>query len=113
MPNTDKNKVVKSTKMDEILKKAANVATVKTYQEADTKSKASTVPVADKKEKGKVGRSKVAQDDKKKARQVFYSDNEFIDIEKCADEMGMDAKAFMQMCVNVKVKAMMKTEEDK
>ena len=114
MPNTDKNKtVVKTTKMDEILEKAKTGATVKTYQEADNKPTTTTIPTADKKERGKVGRSKVAQDDKKKARQVFYSDNEFIDIEKCADEMGMDAKAFMQMCVNVKVKAMMKIEEDK
>lgn len=109
MQNTDNNKnVVKSTKMDAILAKAKAGATVKTYQEADNKPTTTTIPVADK--KGKVGRSKVAQDDKKKARQVFYSDNEFIDIEKCADQMGMDAKAFMQMCVNVKVKAMMKVE---
>ena len=100
--------------MDALLAKAKIGATTKTYKEADEiKSKVIITPVADKKEKGKVGRSKVAQDDKKKARQVFYSDNEFVDIEKCADEMGMDAKAFMQMCVNVKVKSMMKIEEDK
>jgi len=99
--------------MDDLLAKAKKGTTTKTYKEADTKSKAATTPVADKKEKGKVGRSKVAPEDKKKARQVFYSDNEFTDIEECADEMGMDAKAFMQMCINQRVKSMLKVEDDK
>ena len=99
-------------KMDDLLAKAKTGASVKTYKDADDKPKAATVPVADKKEKAKVGRSKVAPEDKKKARQVFYSDNEFTDIENCADEMGMDAKAFMQMCINQKVKSMLKVEDE-
>ena len=98
--------------MDQLLAKAKTGTSNKTYKEADNNSKVATTPVADKKEKGKVGRSKVAPEDKKKARQVFYSDNEFTDIEECADEMGMDAKAFMQMCINQRVKSMMKAEEE-
>lgn len=100
-------------KMDDLLAKAKTGTSVKTYKDADDdKPKAATTPVADKKEKAKVGRSKVAPEYKKKARQVFYSDNEFTDIENCADEMGMDAKAFMQMCINQKVKSMLKVEDE-
>lgn len=98
-------------KMDAIINKAKTGTANKTYKEADTKVTDEKVPVAIKKERGKVGRSKVAPDDKKKARQVFYSDNEFIDIEECADDMGMDVRTFMQMCINQKVKSMMKEEE--
>jgi len=98
-----------NNQMDDILKKASKEATTKTYKGAD-KGKDEITTKATK--KGTVGRSKVAEDDKKKARQVFYSNNEFIKIEDIAEEMGMDTKAFMQMCINQKVKSLTKDSEE-
>ena len=95
--------------MDKLVNKATKSSTNKTYKEAD-EVKAVDEVKADKKERSKAGRSKVADNLKKKARQVFYSDDDFSIIEECADELGMDAKAFMQMCINQKVKSL--TKED-
>jgi hypothetical protein len=93
--------------LNDILNKAKAGTTNKTYKEAD-EVKAVDEVKATKKEKSKAGRSKVADNLKKKARQVFYSDDDFSIIEECADDLGMDAKAFMQMCINQKVKQMTK-----
>jgi len=66
--------------------------------------------VADK-EKGRPGRKKVDPRDKKKARQVFYSDAEFEEIEALADGLGIDVKSFMQMAINQKVKSLTEEKE--
>ena len=90
--------------MDDIVSKAKKSATNKTYKEADD--------TASKKEGGKAGRKKVSDNLKKKARQVFYSDVDFAEIEECADHLGMDTKSFMQMAINQKVKATLKEIEE-
>ena len=82
--------------MDDILKQARENSTDITYKDAETKD--------EEKKKSKAGRPKVSKADKKKARQVFYSDNEFEEIEALAEELGIDAKAFMQMAINQKIK---------
>ena len=61
----------------------------------------------DKKESS-AGRKKVSESQKKKARQVFYNDISFAEIEECADFLGVEPKTFMQMAINQKVKAVLK-----
>lgn len=92
----------KNERMKNILASASKESTKKTYKEADTKTEVK--PQADKKE-SVAGRKKIKESQKKKARQVFYSDEDFADIEKCAESMGIEAKTFMQMAINQKVKS--------
>lgn len=76
------------------------------------KSKKTATAPADKKE-SLAGRKKVSASQKKKARQVFYSDDEFEDILKCAEIEILDVKAFMQRAINKEVKALLREEEIK
>jgi len=99
---SDKNEVMKA-----ILKKATKSTSNKSY-EAEDKKVDEVKPV--KKEGGSAGRKKVT--DKKKPRQVFYNNAEFSVIEELAEDLGMDTKSFMQMCINQKVKALMKDKQD-
>jgi len=99
----------KNDKMDEILNLAKSDATDRSYEEAEKEEKPGKA-VSDK-EKGRPGRKKVDPRDKKKARQVFYSDAEFEEIEALADELGIEPKAFMQMAINQKIKELSKDGE--
>ncbi len=54
------------------------------------------------------GRKKVI--DKKKPRILFYNNAEFQIIENLAEKIGIDARSFMLMCINQKVKMLLKTE---
>lgn len=57
------------------------------------------------KEKGVAGRKKVSARDRKKARQVFYSDAVFEDdIEACAEFLNIEPKTFMEMGINKLIK---------
>lgn len=67
---------------------------------------------ASKKEVGTAGRKKVKDTQKKKARQVYYSDEVYEnDIAKCAEHLGIEPKTFMEMAINQKVKATLKMIE--
>ncbi len=93
----------KNNVMLDILNKAKTSTSNKSY-EAEDKKVDEVKPV--KKEGGSAGRKKVT--DKKKPRQVFYNNAEFSVIETLAEDLGMDTKSFMQMCINQKVKALTK-----
>lgn len=88
----------KNILMDELLLKAKSGTTNKSYESAETKEEN---PV---KEKSEAGRKPVPVNQKKKARQVFYSDDDFAEIEACAELLCMEAKTFMQIAINEKVK---------
>jgi hypothetical protein len=64
------------------------------------------------KEKLKAGRKVKSASQKKKARQVFYSDDDFEAIEECAEIMSIEPQAFMQMVINQRVKAILKDVEE-
>lgn len=93
--------------MRDILNRAKKTTSNKSY-EAEDKKVDDVKPV--KKNGASSGRKKVS--DKKRARQVFYNNAEFCVIEELAEDLGMDTKSFMQMCINQKVKALMKDKNN-
>jgi len=95
-------------KMDALINQAKKDTSNKTYKEADDLDGKSE----GKKSKASSGRKKVPASHKKKARQVFYSDEDFKHIESCADILGVEPKTFMQMAINQKVKAMLAGSDD-
>lgn len=67
----------------------------------------------DKKEVGKGGRPKTDERQKKKPRQVYFSDAEFEDeIAKCAEFMGLETKDYMEMAIRQQVKKTSKFMEE-
>ena len=88
--------------MADILKKAKDSTSNKSYDEVDQQEEKE--PTANKKEVGSAGRKKVKARQKKKARQVFYSDEEFEEIAECAEFLCIEPKTFMEMGIKKLIK---------
>jgi len=98
----------KNNVMLDILNKAKTSTSNKSYEAEN--NKADEVKPVRKEGASAAGRKKVT--DKKKPRQVFYNNAEFSVIEELAEDLGMNTKSFMQMCINQKVKALIKGKQN-
>ena len=107
--NKDKSTQGKNSVMANILKEASSSTSNKSYEDED--KKIDVIKTTSKKEKGVVGRKAKEPEQKKKARQVYYTDNEYKVIEECAELTGIEPKNFMQMHINLGVKKIQKEEE--
>lgn len=92
----------KNDVMADILKKAKDSTSNKGYDEVDQQE--DKAPTANKKEVGTAGRKKVSANQKKKARQVFYSEDEFAEIIECAEFLCIEPKTFMEMGIKKLIK---------